>query len=701
MSARVFLSSKQNAFSFDDRLLVLDAPAKVGRTHKDDKSDSGNAFFDCKVLSRAHAIIDYEDGKFFFMDTGSSNGSFVNNIRLSKTGEESKPTQIYNGDLLRFGSDVVDKSKNVTQKCIVARVKLFHPDGVECDVRPPNSALYRPDLTSGEDVILAREGLESSLSRDSTSRQGFELEQIRGEKLELSTRLGVIEIMLEDRERFCNSVLAKQSEDQNEIAKLRQMIDNQNLDLGNLEQALGETQQELDRAQSSEDDKTISLRMESNQLLKEREEIFNEERLALKKQFQEVTSNEISLLNRIKSLEAEKGYAMAEVEKVTVKEADQFEYKQELEYSLECLTTELEHTKMLLEEAETKKVVQRSDEDIKHLQKDEESIKKLKEEVAYIKKELIDSRSRKAAAEDELNTVKGTVETMVNNTNSLTNEIELMNLAKKELTEKYDETAAKADHLETLLATIESQPDVDSKSKVEIADLKAELATSQAEVKVKMQEILSLRDSVRMEKEVVGQKDIEIARQEGQVQFLQEEIELMKSQGGDVEGLQSETNQLRNKLGHVVSELEVTRSDNEALSSELQTQHLLYQELKKMRGVGEEVELLQQASKDVLTARDQAEDWHRKWEQAESERARMVDEKVRLMRENAQLRSSQVTNENGVTELENDITKKKSSYLAPSDAVMSNVGSLKLYEILLGLLFISIIISWNPFTLPL
>ena len=141
MSARVFLSSKPNAFTFEDRLLVLDAPVKIGRTHKDDKSDSGNAFFDCKVLSRAHALIMYEDGKFFFMDTGSSNGSFVNNIRLSKTGDQSKPTQIYNGDLLRFGSDVVDKAKNVTQKCIVARVKLFHPDGVECEERPPNSAL--------------------------------------------------------------------------------------------------------------------------------------------------------------------------------------------------------------------------------------------------------------------------------------------------------------------------------------------------------------------------------------------------------------------------------------------------------------------------------------------------------------------------------------------------------------------------------
>ena len=73
------------------------------------KGDSGNGLFDCKVLSRQHAMIIYEDERFFILDTGSSNGTFVNNIRLSKTGEESKMTEIFNGDIIRFGSDIVDK----------------------------------------------------------------------------------------------------------------------------------------------------------------------------------------------------------------------------------------------------------------------------------------------------------------------------------------------------------------------------------------------------------------------------------------------------------------------------------------------------------------------------------------------------------------------------------------------------------------
>ena len=44
----------------------------------------------CQVLSRSHASLSWDQGRFFVQDTGSSNGTFVNNIRLSKCGEESK-----------------------------------------------------------------------------------------------------------------------------------------------------------------------------------------------------------------------------------------------------------------------------------------------------------------------------------------------------------------------------------------------------------------------------------------------------------------------------------------------------------------------------------------------------------------------------------------------------------------------------------
>lgn len=783
MSARAFFAPKPNSFHFEDRLLELDSPVKIGRSHKDDRSESGNGYFDCKVLSRSHAMVMFDEGKFFLLDTGSSNGSFVNNIRLSKCGEESKVTQIYTGDLLRFGSDVVDKAKNVTQKCIVAKIKLYYPDGVECETRPPQSRLFRP-TDSFEEVHTISASLQESLAREKLLENKLmnvkrlaeknigqidsanvlenimnelastleaqevvtgntdtdELQKALYEKKELGRRLADIENQLADRELFCSSVAIKQERDATEITKLRLLVDTQNNDIANLENALNDTQNELERVQGNSSANQDSLHEEAelkirsisekaeaelNEMkhsyerkLKDMEESSNADLVKIKQQLQDVTTNEINLLNRIKSLESESGYAQAEVDKIVVKDADQFEYKQELEYKVECLTTELNHCRMQLEDAEANKVVERSEEDIRLIDEQNISMTKLREEVAYFKKELIDSRSRKAAAEDELNTVKGTVETITNSSKALSNEIEGLNETVKILSKQLEEETTRANHLDGLVAAMEKEPSVDAKSKVEIADLKSELANSQAEVKVRIEEINVVKDQVRKEQETIQQKEIEISRLNGQVQFIEEEMEQLKLQSGDISSLQAEINSLRNKLKLVVDELEVTRGDNVKLSNELQQQQILYAELKKMRGRGEELDLLQQAQRDVVDARDMAEEYHGYWQESKLEVSKLSDEKMRLLRENAQLRSSKIVAtepteavgavaDEGVTVESAAVSDIRSSTravpkaMAAGEAVMANIGSLKLYEILLGLLFISVIISWNPYTLPL
>ena len=40
MSARAILSPKVNSLQFEDRVLLLDVPAKIGRSHKDDQVKS-------------------------------------------------------------------------------------------------------------------------------------------------------------------------------------------------------------------------------------------------------------------------------------------------------------------------------------------------------------------------------------------------------------------------------------------------------------------------------------------------------------------------------------------------------------------------------------------------------------------------------------------------------------------------------------
>lgn len=45
-------------------------------------------------------------------DTKSSNGTYVNSVRLSRGSEESEPCEIKSGDILQFGVEVVENSKN-------------------------------------------------------------------------------------------------------------------------------------------------------------------------------------------------------------------------------------------------------------------------------------------------------------------------------------------------------------------------------------------------------------------------------------------------------------------------------------------------------------------------------------------------------------------------------------------------------------
>eukprot|EP00095_Tigriopus_kingsejongensis_P004618 snap_masked-scaffold559_size137194-processed-gene-0.8 protein:Tk04618 transcript:snap_masked-scaffold559_size137194-processed-gene-0.8-mRNA-1 annotation:"hypothetical protein DAPPUDRAFT_44815" len=133
---RASLLCRPNSHPFQERVLTLDQPIKVGRSVARARPATNNAIFDCKVLSRNHALIWYENGKFFLQDTKSSNGTFVNNQRLSKGSEESLPREVCSGDILQFGVDVMENSRKVTHGCIIATLKLYLPDGKEAKASP-------------------------------------------------------------------------------------------------------------------------------------------------------------------------------------------------------------------------------------------------------------------------------------------------------------------------------------------------------------------------------------------------------------------------------------------------------------------------------------------------------------------------------------------------------------------------------------
>ncbi|KAI2800369.1 hypothetical protein BLOT_012872 [Blomia tropicalis] len=101
----------------------------IGRAIARVRPSSDNAIFDCKVLSRNHALMWHQDGKFYLRDTCSSNGTFINNVRLSLANEKSNPQEIFSGDCLQFGIEVTEKKQ--IHNCVIATVRLFQPDGTE------------------------------------------------------------------------------------------------------------------------------------------------------------------------------------------------------------------------------------------------------------------------------------------------------------------------------------------------------------------------------------------------------------------------------------------------------------------------------------------------------------------------------------------------------------------------------------------
>lgn len=66
-----------------------------------------------QVLSRNHAIMWMNgNNQCLVKDMRSSNGTFINNERLSTSGEESEPKEMFSGDILQLGVEIVDNTKN-------------------------------------------------------------------------------------------------------------------------------------------------------------------------------------------------------------------------------------------------------------------------------------------------------------------------------------------------------------------------------------------------------------------------------------------------------------------------------------------------------------------------------------------------------------------------------------------------------------
>ncbi|VDK85330.1 unnamed protein product [Litomosoides sigmodontis] len=207
------LTACSQSHAFEERRFAVpnseEDAMKIGRSVARLKPSSDNAIFDCKVLSRNHAVLWHEEGCFLLKDTKSSNGTFVNNDRLSKSAEESSPRQIYSGDILQFGVEISENANKVTHGCILAIIRLYDANGEEA---------CPPDNIEINGYVRTHDG-DSLMFPLADFRQLFQLQHYMREAVyrerALKQKLSMLENILSSTEQAAeSSCQALISEDQ-------------------------------------------------------------------------------------------------------------------------------------------------------------------------------------------------------------------------------------------------------------------------------------------------------------------------------------------------------------------------------------------------------------------------------------------------------------------------------------------------------
>ncbi len=79
--------------------------------------------FKSKVVSRRHCEFWCSGGRWFIKDVKSSSGTFLNHIRLSSPGTESRPFPVNDGDIVQLGIDFKGGEEMIF-RCVKIRVEL-------------------------------------------------------------------------------------------------------------------------------------------------------------------------------------------------------------------------------------------------------------------------------------------------------------------------------------------------------------------------------------------------------------------------------------------------------------------------------------------------------------------------------------------------------------------------------------------------
>ena len=112
----------------------------------------------------------------WIQDLKSSNGTFINGVRLSEEGEQSKPFELNSGDILEFGVDIKDENGTILYKKVSCSVSISY--GSETIAKSTFQSNKENDASTTDLMSLLDDEIKSSnqaaLALDKI-RKSFEL----------------------------------------------------------------------------------------------------------------------------------------------------------------------------------------------------------------------------------------------------------------------------------------------------------------------------------------------------------------------------------------------------------------------------------------------------------------------------------------------------------------------------------------------
>ncbi|KAI8812245.1 hypothetical protein BJ742DRAFT_51825 [Cladochytrium replicatum] len=106
-----------------------------------------DVWFTSKVVSRNHAEMWLKDNQVYIKDIGSSSGTFLNKMRLSPSGKESRPYPIKEGDVVQFGIDYKGKQEDI-YKSIVVKIQFYDQSWIVQQRKRANPVRFKNALTA-------------------------------------------------------------------------------------------------------------------------------------------------------------------------------------------------------------------------------------------------------------------------------------------------------------------------------------------------------------------------------------------------------------------------------------------------------------------------------------------------------------------------------------------------------------------------